>query len=57
MYCWQKCVKENISLTTIKMYLPGYLINFVKDLTDFKNFFITIIFKLSKILFYYINFL
>ena len=39
------------------MYLPGCLINPVKDLTDFKIFFIIIIFKLSKILFYHINFL
>ena len=55
MYSQRKCIERNIGLAMIKMYLLGCLINPVIDLTDFKIFFITIIFKLSKILFYHIN--
>ena len=57
MYSWRKCVEKNIDLAIIKIYLSSYLINPVVDLTNFKIFFMIIIFKLSKILFCHINFL
>ncbi len=57
MYSWQKCIKGNIGLVIIKMYLPDCLINLIIDLTNFRILFIIIIYKLFKMVFCYINFL